>query len=153
MIQSFASSIAGRPVSETWVTRFLNRNSDKLISHWATSMDRVRHKADSLIKHELYFQLLHETITEYEIEPRNTYNMDEKGFLIGVVGRSKRVFDRHAWEAKTVRQALQDGNKEWVTILGCVSADGTWIPPTLVYPAAGRSIQSSWVNSIEAEKH
>jgi hypothetical protein len=29
---------------------------------------------------------------EHEIEPRFTYNMDEKGFMIRVEGRLKRVF-------------------------------------------------------------
>jgi hypothetical protein len=26
---------------------------------------------------------------EYDIEPRHTYNMDEKGFLIGIGGRQR----------------------------------------------------------------
>ncbi|PVH90560.1 hypothetical protein DM02DRAFT_478741, partial [Periconia macrospinosa] len=47
MIQNFASSIAKEPVSESWVTRFLNRNQSTITPHWATGMDRVRHQADS----------------------------------------------------------------------------------------------------------
>jgi hypothetical protein len=36
--------------------------------------------------------------------------MDEKGFMIGVTGRSKRMFSRAQWESKQVRAALQDGS-------------------------------------------
>jgi hypothetical protein len=36
--------------------------------------------------------------------------MDEKGFMIGVIGRSKRVFTLRQWEQKEVTAALQDGN-------------------------------------------
>jgi hypothetical protein len=38
--------------------------------------------------------------------------MDEKGFLIGVIGRSKRIFDKSMWDSKEVREALQDGNRD-----------------------------------------
>jgi hypothetical protein len=31
---------------------------------------------------------------EYDVEPRNTYNMDEKGFFVGITTRSKRVFSK-----------------------------------------------------------
>jgi hypothetical protein len=41
---------------------------------------------------------------EYEVLPENMYNMDEKGFMIGVTGRSKRIFSKTAWEKKKKRQ-------------------------------------------------
>jgi AraC-like DNA-binding protein len=47
MIQNFASKIAREEVSETWVTRFLNRHPDDIISKWATGMDSARHQAES----------------------------------------------------------------------------------------------------------
>jgi hypothetical protein len=31
---------------------------------------------------------------DYNVEARHIYNMDEKGFMIGVTGRSKRIFDK-----------------------------------------------------------
>jgi hypothetical protein len=53
----------------------------------------------------LYFEVLQQKITQYDIAPENTYNMDEKGFAIGVLGRTKRVFSRRQYEKKEVRQA------------------------------------------------
>jgi hypothetical protein len=50
--------------------------------------------------------------------------MDEKGFLIGITGRSKRVFSRRQREKKDVRKSMQDGSREWITIMAAVSADG-----------------------------
>jgi hypothetical protein len=35
---------------------------------------------------------------KYNILPENTYNMDEKGFMMGSIGKSKRVFSRQMWE-------------------------------------------------------
>jgi hypothetical protein len=43
-------------------------------------------------KYGLYFELLHEKITQYDLEARDIYNMDEKDFLIGLIRRSKRMW-------------------------------------------------------------
>jgi hypothetical protein len=75
-------------------------------------MDRNRHQADSEHKYSLYFDLLEFKINEYSILPENTYNMDEKGFMIGRTGTSKRIFSRALWERKQVTDSLQDGNRE-----------------------------------------
>jgi hypothetical protein len=81
------------------------------------------------------------------------YNMDEKGFLIGITGRSKRVFSKRMWEKKEVTAAIQDSNREWISVLACVCADGSHLPPSLIYPSASGLIQSSWVEEIEPGKH
>jgi hypothetical protein len=43
---------------------------------------------------------------EYNVEPRNTYNMDEKGLAIGITKRTKRVFSKAVWEAKLRTAAI-----------------------------------------------
>ncbi|KAF2007004.1 hypothetical protein P154DRAFT_541823 [Amniculicola lignicola CBS 123094] len=67
--------------------------------------------------------------------------MDEKGFLIGITGRSKRIFSKQMWERKEI------------TLLACVGADGKALPPGLIYQAAQGNVQSTWVEAIEAGKH
>jgi hypothetical protein len=69
--------------------------------------------------------------------------MDEKGFLIGILGRSKRIFSKRQWEKKEVKAALQDGSREWITVLASVCADGTAIPPGLIYASANSSLQET----------
>ena len=140
MIQNFASTIAKEPVSESWVTRFINRHSIHLISQWVTSMDANRHNADSGHKYKLYFDLLQQKISKYNVELRHTYNMDEKGFMIGIIGRSKRVFSKRQWKKKEVRTLFQDGNREWITLMACVCADGEALPPGLIYQAASKQV-------------
>ena len=94
MVQNLASEVAKTRVSESWVSRFLHRNNTTLIPKWTSGMDRDRHKADSSLKYNLYYDLLHSKMSEYQIIPENTYNMDEKGFLIGITKRTKRVFSK-----------------------------------------------------------
>jgi len=44
--------------------------------------------------------MLHSRIKYYEIRSENTYNMDEKGFFVGVAKPSKRVFTKALWALK-----------------------------------------------------
>ena len=75
-------------------------------------MDAARKRADSALKYSLYFELLKKKIEEYKVEPRHIYNMYEKGFLIGILSKTKRIFTRRAYEEQGMKQALQDGNRE-----------------------------------------
>jgi hypothetical protein len=70
---------------------------------------------------------------EYELDERNTYNMDEKGFFIGIGSRSKRVFSKAVWKQKERTEAIRDGNREWATLIACVCASGEALPPALIY--------------------
>jgi hypothetical protein len=153
MIANFASKVAEQEISDAWVTRFLARNNENLISKWTSGIDRLRHQADSWYKYFKYFELLHAKMVEYNILPRNSYNMDEKGFLVGVTGRSKRVFSKGQWERKEVKDTLQDGSREWITLLAAICATGEALPPSLLCSSATSTLQSSWVVEIEPGKH
>ena len=151
MVQNFASAVAESPCSERWVSRFLNRYLHQLNPQFVTGMDSSRHYADSEAKYNLYFNLLQHTIAKYNITPRHTYNMDEKGFAIGVLTRSLRIFSRASWAKKKVRQSLQDGNREWVSLLACICADGTALPPGVIFASKNSTIRARWVAEIDPE--
>jgi hypothetical protein len=106
LIRRLASEIAKRELRKHWVDRYIKRYDVHLISHWATGIDRSRHNADSGVKYRLYFDLLSSKILEYSIEPRHTYNIDEKGFLLGIVTRLKRVFSRRMYKKGRIKEYL-----------------------------------------------
>lgn len=151
MIRNFASAVAETPCSDRWVSRFLNRHHVYLISKSVTAMDSNRHNGDSEAKYSMYFDALHSKIIKYSIELKDRYNMDEKGFAIGVLGRSNRIFSRRAWEKGEVRQSNQDGNREWVSLLACICADGTALPPGVIFASKNSTIQARWVAEIDPE--
>ncbi|KAF2028695.1 hypothetical protein EK21DRAFT_101591 [Setomelanomma holmii] len=121
------------------VTRFISQNNDHLILRWTKGIDAARHYADSEAKYDLYFDLLYEKIKEYDVEPAYTYNIDEKGFAIR--------------ESEDVTQFFQDGSREWITVLAGVCADGSTLPPGLIYASKNCSVRSTWVEDIKAGKH
>jgi hypothetical protein len=152
MIQNFAACIAKKEVRIRWVSRFLHYQKDKLTTKWTARMERNRHQADSQKRYTMYFDFLHQKMQQYEIEPENTYNMDEKGFLIGTTSRSKRIFSRALWERKEVTSAIQDGSREWITVVATICADESLLLPAIIFEGK-RTLQSAWVDNIEARKH
>ncbi|EFQ94795.1 hypothetical protein PTT_07410 [Pyrenophora teres f. teres 0-1] len=153
MIRNFASQITQREVGIHWIDRFVQRHPDELISKWTTSIDNNRHKADSAKKYSLYFDLLREKIEQYHVEARYIYNMDEKGFMLSAVGRSKRIFSRTSFETGKRRSTIQDGSREWITLLACICADGSYLEPALIYKSASSLIQNTWLQALDHETH
>lgn len=109
----------------------------------------VRHDADSKAKYDQYFDLLHEKITQYEVEPAHTYNMDGEGFAIGVIGKQKRIFSKRTFEAGGVTQLLQDGSRVWIIVLAGICADGSTLPPGLIYHSKNCTLRNNWVEDIK----
>ena len=153
MIQRFASDLAGKAVSETWVSRFLQRHPNHLISGYSKGMSKLRCNADSGAKYSLYFKLPVEKVEEYNVQPSHIFNMDEKGFQLGRIGRTKRIFSKARWDKKGVRQPLEDGSSEWITVVACICSDGSVLSPSLIFKAANGAIQTSWVDAVQAGNH
>ncbi len=73
--------------------------------------------------------------------------------MIGITTRSKRVFDKRSYSQKEVTAALQDGSREWITVIACICPDGTALSLSLIFLSDAGAIQSSWVAAIKEEKH
>jgi hypothetical protein len=153
MIRNFAREISGKEVGKHWAERFITRHGNDLLTQWSSGMDKERHKADSAVKYSLYFDLLKRKIEEYGIVPWLIYNMDEKGFLIGVLSKQKRVFGKRLYEEGGLRQFIQDGNREWITVIACICADGSVLDPALIYQSVGENIQDTWLEDYNPQVH
>lgn len=74
-----------------WITRFLKQHSE-LQTKFSTQIHKQRISANNPELIKQHFRILHEIIMQYNIdEPRHVYNMDEKGFLIGLSSRAKVI--------------------------------------------------------------
>jgi DDE superfamily endonuclease len=63
----------------------------------------------------------------------------------------RRIMTWEAYQKGRTTQATQDGNREFITLIGSVSALGYKIPPTLLYKGASKDLQDSWVNDLKEE--
>jgi len=149
MVRTFASHIAGRLPGPHWTSRWVRAHNDQLKSGYLCSIDSARKKADSALYYSLYFELLARKLAEYSIQPQNIYNVEEKGFLIGYLQKTKRIFTKRAFDAGRMQNVCQDGNREWITILATICADGTSLSPGLIYQAISGNIQDTWLQDFD----
>ncbi|EED12682.1 pogo transposable element, putative [Talaromyces stipitatus ATCC 10500] len=75
----------------------------------------------------------------------------DKGFMLGVSTKRKRIFTRRKYEQGGYKQHLQDGNREWITTIGCICANGTALAPSLIYMAKSGFIQDSWLQDYDPQ--
>jgi hypothetical protein len=136
-LAAYASTILAEPLSESWALRFRARHPE-LKARWSTGLECCRARALNRTHVTGFFDILTEVIAKYNIVPENIYNMDEKGIQMGVGKRTLVLVDR---DQKTVQQ-LENGNRELVTVIETVCADGTALRPSVIYKGQRRDF--SW---------
>jgi DDE superfamily endonuclease/Tc5 transposase DNA-binding domain/helix-turn-helix, Psq domain len=125
-------------VGSQWLPRFLGRHSE-LSSVVSNKIDAQRVKGTDPARLRKWFDDLRRVMDEYKIEPQNIYNMDESGFSIGEIEASKVIINaetRQKFQAKWNRQ-------EWVTSIECICADGSSLPPLLIFKA--KNLSRAWI--------
>ena len=48
-----------------------------------------------------------------------------------------------------MQHVCQDGNREWITILATIYADGSHLSPGLIYQAISGNIQDTWLQDFD----
>ena len=89
IVVEIASRLAGGAPGGKWCSRFVQRHKGELDSRYLESLDLERHRADSMVSYEQYVSTVSQKMDEYQILPENTYNMDERGFLIGRITKAE----------------------------------------------------------------
>jgi hypothetical protein len=89
----------------------------------------------------------------YSITAENIYNMDEKGFIIGQIQKSRRIFTKASYGDKKTAMAGQDGSRELISTLVTICADGSVLSLAVIYKAVSGDIQDSWLDGFEPDQH
>jgi hypothetical protein len=55
----------------------------------------------------------------------------------------KRILSKAAYEQGRIHYFQQDGSREFISLLACIYADGTALPPALIYQGASNDLRSS----------
>src|SRR4051794_9556045 len=110
-----------------WLDRFIKRHPELQI-RYSQRLERQRSAAGNPRVLEHHFKLFHKMLKEYNVKEVNIWNMDEKGFLLGVSAKCRVVCRKGRKNPKYT----QDGNRELITVLECVSAEGVVLPPLIV---------------------
>jgi hypothetical protein len=128
----------GPKPGKNWVSNFLDRHYDDLSTHWSSPLDTRRARALSPKAVEDHFRCVRNTELKYNIEKDCDYGMDETSIPLGRVART-RVVGRRGTKTQHSRQ---QGNRECVTVVETICADGTSTPPTVVFK--GKTFDKRW---------
>lgn len=69
--------------------------------------------------------------------------MDEKGFMIRKLQKTKRIFNLQHCASGKLLGSGEDGNREWITLIAYICADGEPLPPAIIYSATTGDLQTS----------
>jgi hypothetical protein len=75
--------------------------------------------------------------------------MDEKGFLIGRLHKVRRLFPKALVRRQKFLGTGQDGSRQWITLIATICANGSSLPPALIYKATSRDVQDSWLQDYD----
>jgi hypothetical protein len=68
-------------------------------------------------------------VKEHDIQPEDTYNMDEKGAAMGAIGKQRCIVSKSEKRPKST----QDGNREWATLVECISLKAKVLSPWIIF--------------------
>ena len=126
------------PVGPNWPRAFVKRRPE-LKMKFNRKYDYKRALCEDPELIQGWFRLVQNTKAKYGIQDDDMYNFDETGFMMGMHNSSAVVT---ASDRRSKPKSLQQGNREWVTSVVCVSAAGWAIPPFIIFQ--GKYHLSTW---------
>ena len=131
------------PVGHNWIDWFLTRHQERLQTHWSCPLDTQRAQNLNPTTVANWFDLVEEYIhnpggVRELILPENTYKMDETGVTAGDQ-RTHCVIGRRGTK---VQHKQGSADRETVTAIVTICADGTVLHPTLIYK--GKNFMAKW---------
>jgi len=130
------------PLGQHWYKNFLHRHPD-FKTRYSRNLNQDRKDAGNLETIQKWFDLYNSTRIQHGILESDIYNMNEKGFAMGIADSFKVLVRRMKAQAFSV----QADNQDWVSLIECVSFNGTTLPPYFIFK--GKLIQQTWLNPIK----
>lgn len=131
-----ASHIVGEEVSVNWAQGFRTRHPD-LKAKWTTSLESCRTECLNHPMMNHYYDELEAIMKEFDIPRENVYNMDEKGIQMGIGKHTMVLVDR---DQRGSAYRIENGDRELVTVIETVCADGTVLHPNVIYKGKTRDL-------------
>jgi len=129
------------PRGKNWIRRFLTRNPS-LAAKLSTQLERQRAYANDPVLLQDYFAKLGRLIRQNGLRSSQIFNMNEKGFLMGLAAKAK-VICRHGRRNPRV---THDGKRELVTVIETISACGSLLAPLIINKGAGHYL--GWYRNL-----
>jgi hypothetical protein len=126
-----------QPVGKLWLSHFIKRNP-RVASVVGRKLEASRAKAATPEQVRAFLQLFERTRQRLNIRTQDIWNMDETGIALGVCTNTRVLSS-----SKKKKAYIQSPeNREWVSIIECVSAAGQKLQCAVIFK--GKSLQTTW---------
>jgi hypothetical protein len=126
------------PIGKNWVSRFVLRHPQlqTVLGHYIES-SRIKGATKDALNQ--FFDAFVAVIEKYQITMENIYNVDETGCALGMIEATRIIIDAN------IRSQYQTtpGRQEWVSVMECICANGTIIPPLVIFK--GENLTTTWI--------
>jgi hypothetical protein len=126
------------PVGKNWAGTFVKRRPELTIK-FNRKYDYKRALCEDPEVIQGWFRLVENTKVKYGILDEDTYNFDESGFMMGVISTGAVVTGS---ERRGRPKTVQQGDREWASIIASINAIGWAIPPFVIFQ--GKHHLSTW---------
>lgn len=130
------------PIGINWPQKFLNRHP-QIKTAYIPPLDKERASAENHDTLAGWFELFSRFKEEYAVKEEDIYNMDERGFMQGVIAKTRVMISKHEKKA----HMTQCGNREWVSLIECVSMSGRLLKPWVIFKAKQK--QKAWFEVLK----
>ncbi|EED21060.1 conserved hypothetical protein [Talaromyces stipitatus ATCC 10500] len=131
---------------KTWVYDFVGRLPEKYVRIVQKSQEKERTASEHYGEVEQWFIDLKFMIKHLKIQPRNLWNFDETGFIVGQ-GKDEAVVTAFP---KTSKRVSSLSSRESITVIEGVSAEGKIIPPLLI--PKGKVHLEEWYRHLQDDE-
>ncbi|EGU83431.1 hypothetical protein FOXB_06053 [Fusarium oxysporum f. sp. conglutinans Fo5176] len=131
------------PVGKRWAINFIKRQPE-LKTRFQRRYDYQRAKCEDPTVIRNWFKLVQNSIAKYGIRSDDIWNFDETGFMMGVISSGIVITssERHGRP-----KSVQPGNREWVTAVQAINAEGQAIDPFIV--VTGQYHLANWYRECD----
>lgn len=136
--QRTLSKRPSKPLGKNWPQHFYKRYP-KLKASTTKALDWKRYEIHDKVVH--WFDVIGQVLQDPNVLRETVYNMDETGIMLSQLGSVKVLVSKensHNCRGARVKRVT-------ITAIECVSADGRYPHPMIIWPAAiHRSNRSTW---------
>ncbi|KAG7001680.1 hypothetical protein FocnCong_v011390 [Fusarium oxysporum f. sp. conglutinans] len=138
MANSLLADREALPVGKLWVHNFIQRQPELKACRFRR-YDYKRAKCEDPTIIQGWFRLVENTIAKYGIQLADIWNFDETGFMMGMIEPGMVVTSS---ERRGIPKKIQPGNREWITVIQAVNAEGQSIAPFII--GSGQYHLANW---------
>ncbi|EGU73081.1 hypothetical protein FOXB_16409, partial [Fusarium oxysporum f. sp. conglutinans Fo5176] len=138
MANSLLADRDASPVGKRWAHNFVRRQPE-LKTRLFRRYDYQRAKCEDPTIIRDWFRLVQNTIAKYGIRSDDIWNFDETGFMMGIIMAGMVVTGS---ERQGRPKSVQPGNREWITVIQAINAEGQSIAPFII--GAGQYHLANW---------